>query len=274
MGGMNYQIEIQFEDGISWLARIRRVNATSSPADLRAYIMHSEVATLQFLSSKTKVPVAEVYDYNLDEKNPIGVEYSLMEKLAGQSLRWSLLSSAPEQRKKVMTQLADTYIELQRFSFNLMGSFDRPGTEHDPRMLPMGPFTSSEEYFIASIQLTVDLIMREECFTPQAIDAYLIHRFLLDSVPKDILSHRDDGRFYLRHADNKGDHIFLDDDYDITGILDWEWAHTDTKSAAFNSPVMLLPVAEFYDGTINWVRMSWFLPSYYRTKEMQTLRKS
>jgi aminoglycoside phosphotransferase (APT) family kinase protein len=86
MGGMNYHIEIQFEDGISWLARIRRVNATSPPADLQAYIMRSEVATLQFLRSKTKVPVAEVYDYNLDEKNPIGVEYILMEKLAGQSL--------------------------------------------------------------------------------------------------------------------------------------------------------------------------------------------
>ena len=163
--------------------------------------------------------------------------------------------------RAVMTQLADTYIELQRFSFDLMGSFDRPGTEHagsfvresltdykDPRMLPMGPFTLSEEYFIASIRLTLDLIMREECFTPQAIDAYLIHRFLLYSVPKEIFSHRDDGRFYLRHADNKGDHILVDDDYDITGILDWEWAHTDTKSAAFISPVMLLPVAEFYDG--------------------------
>lgn len=47
---------------------------------------------------------------------------------------------------------------------------------------------------------------------------------------------------------NKGDHILVDDDYNITGILDWEWAHTNTKSATFNSPIMLLPVAEFYDG--------------------------
>ncbi|BCS29694.1 uncharacterized protein APUU_71264A [Aspergillus puulaauensis] len=50
MGGMNYHIEIRFQDGISWLARIRRLNATSPPPDLRAYIMRSEVATLQFLS--------------------------------------------------------------------------------------------------------------------------------------------------------------------------------------------------------------------------------
>lgn len=36
--------------------------------------------------------------------------------------------------------------------------------------------------------------------------------------------------------------------YDITGIIDWEWVYTDSKSAAFNSTIVLLPVAEFYDG--------------------------
>ncbi|EEH10611.1 conserved hypothetical protein [Histoplasma capsulatum G186AR] len=259
MGGMNYHIEIQFQDGLSWLARIRRLNATSPPPDLRAYIMCSEVATLQFLS-KTKIPVPKVFDYNLDEKNPIGVGYILMEKMAGRSLRWSLLSA--EQKRKVMSQLADIYIELQRFPFDLMGSLDQPGTERvgffaresltdykNSHMLPMGPFPSSREYLLASIQLTLDLIMREECFSPRAIDAYLVHRFLLDSVSKKIFCPgRADGRFYLRHADNKGDHILIDDEYNITGIVDWEWAHTDVKSAAFNSPVMLLPVADFYDG--------------------------
>ena len=260
MGGMNYHIEIRFQDGISWLARIRRLNATSPPPDLRAYIMRSEVATLQFLS-KTKVPAPKVFDYNLDEKNPIGVGYILTEKMPGQSLRWSLLSM--EQRKKVMSQLADIYIELQGYSFDLMGSLDHPGTERvgsfaresltdykDSHMLPLGPFASSREYHLASIQLTIDLIMREECFTPRAVDAYLIHRFLLDSVSEKCLipSRGDDGRFYLKHADSKGDHILVDDEFNITGIVDWEWAHTDAKSAAFNSPVMLLPVADFYNG--------------------------
>jgi hypothetical protein len=39
MGGMNYHIEVKFEDGISWLARIRRFNATSPPPDRERYIM-------------------------------------------------------------------------------------------------------------------------------------------------------------------------------------------------------------------------------------------
>ncbi|OJI99473.1 hypothetical protein ASPVEDRAFT_882993 [Aspergillus versicolor CBS 583.65] len=102
--------------------------------------------------------------------------------MPSQSLRWSLLEI--EQRRKVMSQLADIYIELQ--------------------------------------QLTIDLIMREECFTPRAVDAYLIHRFLLDYVSEKYLvhSHSDDGRFYLKHADSKGDHILINDEYNITGIMD------------------------------------------------------
>lgn len=70
----------------------------------------------------------------------------------------------------------------------------------------------------------------------------------LDSVPRVLYHHGlDDGQFYLMHADDKGGHILIDDDYNITGIVDWEWAHTSSKFAAFNSPVMLLPVANFYD---------------------------
>ncbi|KAL4779157.1 hypothetical protein BJX76DRAFT_352036 [Aspergillus varians] len=175
MGGMNYHVEIQFEDGISWLAGIRRLNATSPPPDLRAYIMRSEVATLQFLS-KTKVPIPKVFDYNLDEENPVGIEHILMEKMA-------------EQRKKVMSQLADIYIELQRFLFNSICSLDQPEAEH------VGSFAQeSLTDYKNPHMLPFNLIMREECFTPRAIDAYLVHRFILDSVSKEAFCpSQDDG---------------------------------------------------------------------------------
>lgn len=171
MGGMNYHIEIQFEDGVSWLARIRRFNATSPPADLRRHIMRSEIATLQFLG-KTKVPAPRVFDYNLEEGNPIGVEYIIMEKMPGKSLRWSLGSAV--QAKRATNQLADIYIGLAAFPFNSMGSLGRPGTNHvgsfaresltdyhDSKMHALGPFASYEEYIHAGLCLTLDLIMRE-----------------------------------------------------------------------------------------------------------------
>ncbi|KAI9737978.1 MAG: hypothetical protein M1834_009348 [Cirrosporium novae-zelandiae] len=263
MGGMNYHVEIHFEEGISWLARIRRCNATSPTTDLRDYIIRSEVATLQFLE-KTKVPAPRVFDFAFEGKdNPVGVGYILMENMHGKALRWSLMS--PAQRKKVMSQLADIFIELQTSPFDSMGSLDRPGTTHvggfaqesltdftGPEMRLIGPCSSLEKYFSAMLSLIIDLIMRGESYPQRAVDAYLIHRSLLDSIPA-ILSHciDEDRKFYLKHADDKGDHILVDDEYNITGIIDREWAYTTSKTIAFNSPIALLPVDEFYNGNSN-----------------------
>jgi aminoglycoside phosphotransferase (APT) family kinase protein len=125
---MNYHFEVRFDDGITWIARIRRLNATSPPAALRYYIIQSEVANLMFLG-QTKVPAPQVYDFALEHPgNPVGIGFILMEKLPGKSLRWSIATG--DQRKNVMNQLADTFIELHKHQFDLLGSLDIPGRSH------------------------------------------------------------------------------------------------------------------------------------------------
>jgi hypothetical protein len=104
-----------------------------------------------------------------------------------------------------------------------------------------------KEYFTAYIQLILNLIYRQKLYADRAVDAFLVHHFLLKIAPKACsLSHADDEKFYLKHADEKGEQILVDNEFNITGIIDWEWAHTDSKSGAFNSPIVLLPVADFY----------------------------
>lgn len=260
MGGMNYHIIVTFEDGIRWIARIRRFNSTSPPPVLRDYIIRSEVATLQFLE-RTSVPAPKVLDYAFeDDGSPVGVGYILMEMLPGKSLRWPPLCQSAQ--KKIMDQLADIFIELAKYTFQHLGSLDRPGDLHvgpfaresltdfdGSTMHAIGPLSSVEEYYIASLRLILDLILREEMYSQRPVDAYLIHRFLLDLVPSVLpASAYEEKAFYLKHADDKGDHILVDDDFNITGIIDWEWAHTASAAHAFNSPIAFLPVAHFYDG--------------------------
>ncbi|TWU73477.1 hypothetical protein ED733_000351 [Metarhizium rileyi] len=243
MGGMNYHIEVRFEDGVVWIARIRRRNATSPPAALRDYIIQSEVATLMFLKH-TKVPAPEVYDFSLETpNNTVGVSYILMQKLPGKSLRWSMANQ--EQRRKVMSQLADTFIELHKYPLPLLGSLDSPSKSHvgayarepltnfvNPKICNTRPFSSLREYYVSSIQLILDLIVQDEIYSQQAVDAYLIHRFLIDLVPLVLPSGPKDNKFYLKHADDKGDHILVDEQFNITGIIDGEWAHTAPASLA------------------------------------------
>lgn len=215
---------------------------------------------MKFLE-KIAVPTPKVLDFALESQdNSVGVGYMLVEKMAGTSLRWSIAS--PEQRRRVVEQLAEIFIELRKHPFDKMGCLDTSGSCHigafareslmdfdGSRMLPLGPYSTLQEYHTSSIRLILDLIIRDEMYSQNPIDAYLVHRFLLDLVPSVLPSRGDAGhQFFLKHADDKGDHILVDKDYNITAIIDWEWAHTAPEAIAFNSPIGLLPVNEFYDG--------------------------
>ena len=281
MGGMNYHVDITFNDGSVWIARIRRFNATSPPPQLRDHIIQSEVATLKFLE-QTRVPTPRVYDFALEGSpgNDVGVGYILMEKLPGKSLRWCSPEMTPERRRKVISQLADIYTELYKYPFDRVGSLDRPsGEAHvgafaresltdftESGIEALSPFSDWEKYNEASIKLILKLIRSQEMYSQRPVDAYIIHLYLLDIMPtvkrrtsvslsaqsrstsRSDENSNNDNRFYLKHADEKGDQILVDDDYNITGIIDWEWAYTAPPAHAFNSPIVLLPVGEFYEG--------------------------
>ncbi|KAK0723093.1 hypothetical protein B0T26DRAFT_641885, partial [Lasiosphaeria miniovina] len=56
-------------------------------------------------------------------------------------------------------------------------------------------------------------------------------------------------RFYLKHPDDKGDYILVDDTLNITSVIDWEWTRTASWAEAFSSPCMMWPVGSFYEGS-------------------------
>ncbi|KEQ72268.1 hypothetical protein M436DRAFT_73976 [Aureobasidium namibiae CBS 147.97] len=249
MGGMNLHLRIVFEDGIIWLARVRRSNATSPPPHLQDYIIRSEIATLRSLET-TSIPTPKVWDYDIGGENPVGVGHILMDCMPGKPLDWS--STSKEGRGKVIAQLADIYVELQRFQFGQMGSMNRVGENAvgpfarecltdsaGPTMQPLGPFADLREYYRGSTNLLLDLIHRGE----------LIYKFLNEQLAN---VYPDEGNpptgFYLTHADDKGSHILVDAKSNITAIIDREWVFVAPEPLAFNSPMLLLPTSDFFNG--------------------------
>ena len=65
-------------------------------------------------------------------------------------------------------------------------------------------------------------------FAPLAVDHYLSFLWRLEMILR-LLSEHEAEEFYLRHFEDKGDHILVDSDYNITGIIDWEFASTEMK---------------------------------------------
>ena len=261
MGGMNYYIEVRFDDGIRWIARICGFNATSPPAALQDHVTQSDVAILMHLE-QTDIPAPKVYHFVLEHpRNAVGVDFILIEKLPGKSLRWP---TAAREQMEVMNQLADRFVELHKYPFDLRGSLDSLSEYYvgtfareslvnfeQPQMRITGPFSSLEEYHISSLRLSLDLILCEEIYSQQAVDAYLIHVYLIDLVPLVLLSTQDNEKFYPRHADDKGDDILVDQHFNATEITDWELAATASPSHAIDSPIGFQPVADFSSGKDN-----------------------
>lgn len=82
-----------------------------------------------------------------------------------------------------------------------------------------------------------------------AVDNYLSYCWRHDMIPH-VGTHclKNGSGFFLKHFDDKGDHILVDTDFNITGIIDWEFASAEPKALAFSTPCMLWPVGDFYDG--------------------------
>lgn len=82
-----------------------------------------------------------------------------------------------------------------------------------------------------------------------AVDNYLSHCWRHEMIAH-VGAHcrRNGPSFFLKHFDDKGDHILVDGEYNITGIIDWEFASAEPKALAFSTPCMLWPVGDFYDG--------------------------
>lgn len=215
------------------------------------------------------VPVPQIYGYGLESvENMVGTSYVLMEKLKGKPLDW--YSANPEQRAKVMEQLADIYVELEKHPMPLTGSlythikqshsretpsmanstfgpFAQPPCFETPEKA-LGPFAELDEAYPALIRQQMHTFLNHE-LSGLPLDNYLTLIWRLENLSNLIegsVSRK--GPFYLRHFDDKGDHILIDEHFNITGIIDWEFASFEAKEQAFNSPCMMWPVGDFFDG--------------------------
>lgn len=115
--------------------------------------------------------------------------------------------------------------------------FDSPNS-------PLGPFDDLESSLRAMLAQQIRMIVDGE-LSSLAVDHYLSHRWRVDVRSL----HNNHAGFFLKHFDEKGDHIMVDEEFNITGIMDWEFASPEPKALAFSSACMLWLVGDFYAGS-------------------------
>lgn len=242
---------------------------SSIPQSLIDYFIRSEYATLKFLET-TKVPAPRAFGYGIAEnkKNKVGVSYILMEEMAGET--WNLQGprgkrfADDKDKERVWNGLADILIELQRHPFSKAGSLLPGPSPSEPivsaaaseRFLvqsPSGPFDTASNYYTSFVEQNIALIADGQLFTSFPVNAYLVFSYLKSQIqalaakpnhnPMETTE-----QFYIKHVDDKGDHLMVDEELNIVGIIDWQMARVVPASEAFGPSLVTAKMGDIYDG--------------------------
>ena len=257
VSGNNLLIPLTFEDGVQWEARIRLPNASLLPPTLRNTHVQSEVATLTFLST-TKVPVPHVYGYGLESlDNPVGTAYILAERVNGKP--FDNKRASPEQKRRVYDQLATIYIQIRANGFPSIGSLLIPrdktiggcldqDEEENGILTLLKPFTDSREYRRSIVKRWLTLIQTGRAYTQDPTTAYLVYNRILTAIDDYYKTISPNGPFYLLHPNDTGEHILVNDEYNIVALTNWDGAQTAPLEDAFKAPTMMLNADEYGTG--------------------------
>ncbi|KAK3324822.1 hypothetical protein B0T19DRAFT_465062 [Cercophora scortea] len=243
MGCANYHARIVFSDGSpSWLIRVPRVTgfAVGFPTHLAEALIRSEYATLKFLET-TAVPAPRAFSYgipSLSTDRDVGVCFLLMEEMPGRP--WN----GQGDRAKVWKGLTEILGELARHPFPMAGSLYVDSLEDTPFVStvasdrfvvldPWGPFGTAAAYYAGWAEQYLALIADGQLYPQFPVEAYLVYRFLKDAGAQQLTDPTENELFFLKHVDDKGDHLMVDDEFNITGIIDWQMARIVPRREAF-----------------------------------------
>ncbi|KAI0863577.1 hypothetical protein F4860DRAFT_68268 [Xylaria cubensis] len=261
MGGMHIHRQLLFEDGTVWLARILRKNYMSFDDELSNRILMSECATLRWLEL-LDLPTPRLHGYGLrgDPNNEVGVAYMLIDRLPGRP--YNPGTASPEQKLEVLHQWANVLCALEKQPFDKVGSlqFDADGevrigpiaSDRTGTLPCIGPYENANEYYSSWAKAYIELIIDGQLFSSYPVDAYLMLKHMEEQVQaghwlrkwQDLHS----GPFFLKHMDDKGDHILIDDNFQITGIIDWTFARTVPAYEAFGPSLMSANTTDLFNG--------------------------
>ncbi|KAH8704834.1 hypothetical protein BGW36DRAFT_421425 [Talaromyces proteolyticus] len=248
IGGFNVVYELNFSDGIVWVARIPLPYNCYQPEEMSV----SYAATLKYIKKNSTMPVPKVYAYDVQSapENKVKATYILMERLSGHALptleRTDFEPSEEELRlvTKIHTQLTDIILQLASLKFDKIGSlrenpdgefFVAPYTETNATAYPQykaiaynklspqhkGPFSSVLEWYNAIAELNRKYALGDPDEEEDRDETVADYELLAELAEHFVVPEFANGPFVINHNDLTIQNILVDDDLNITGILDF-----------------------------------------------------
>ena len=171
-------------------------------------------------------------------------------------------SVTEEQAETVYLQIADIQSAIHRQPFDRIGSLTLDSNEtvcvgpvtgdRAGFLSQFGPLSDAKEFYVGFTEEHLRLIADGQLWGQYPIDAYLMFKHLRELALQgrcNPLEYAGDmGPFYLKHTDDKGDHILVDNELNITGIIDWSFARTLPAYDAFGPSLLTADMDNLLQG--------------------------
>ncbi|KAG9255772.1 kinase-like domain-containing protein [Emericellopsis atlantica] len=266
-GSLNWVIFITFDHEIEWVFRSPR-RSMSIKTESHYKMIISEACTLKYLGKHSSAPVPEVYSFSGSHDNEIGVPYILMSKASGRALSeydWSEASRIPgytlrtpllpltdRNREKIMGQLRGIMSLLSEIHFDKIGSlFEAQDGSSDcsvgeclnPSLFwekrdTLEGIDPSWASYKAAVDRWEDFYLLGEGAegSKNRLSYCLAGEFLREMIPS-LTSHASQSRgFAPCHPDLHTGNIFVDENFNVTSIIDWGSAYAGPLSELLATP--------------------------------------
>ncbi|KAH6634769.1 kinase-like domain-containing protein [Chaetomium sp. MPI-SDFR-AT-0129] len=229
-GFNNVVFEVTFSDYVYWIARIQHVTVDASEVQENTADLLSEITTMRVIKERTAIPVPTVHAYDVSPSNEVGYPYVLMEALPGRILGGLIAEQIPpEHFPKVAKQLAGVLFQLHvRLAFDRLGRLWSGDDGNGPvEVIPLSPDEAapktSLEWFYTERQEDNRQALQGHSQDKEWLAACWV---LKTAVSHIIIEPRLRGPFPLCHLDLHHGNLLFDDDYNLTGVIDWSAAQT------------------------------------------------
>lgn len=256
-GFNNVALEIAFSDGIYWVAKVQ--HAPMDPSD--AMHMLSEIATMSVVKARTTIPVPRVFGHQTRSTDDFKFPFVLMEFLPGRDVGGPIAREVPDEYlPKVAKQLAEVLFQLEnQLAFHKMGML-WCGTDckGPPEIIPLpfgdcaerlqddssptscnSPLTSLEWFYNHRQEENKDVMQQH----PEDQEWNTACWVLKDALSQIIIEDRVHGPFPLCHMDFHHGNLLFDEQYNLTGVLDWSQAQTVPLERLAVSPELVAGLA-------------------------------
>lgn len=202
---------------------------------------------MNLIRARTTIPVAQVFAYGFPTED-FGFAYLLMEALPGRVLDNRIALSVPDQHVgDFATQLANYVYELSTIRFSKIGRIMPSDSSERVELSPSSVAgsrnrllsTSLEYFYHLRKEQTKAILERHRGEQQWEAAAWFLEKALTSIITEEHIY----GPFPLCHLDLHYNNILVDENYRITGILDWSCAQTVPLERFAICPELVAPPA-------------------------------